>query len=152
MTKIRITKEFSFEMAHALLGYDGKCSNIHGHSYQFSVTLIGEPSDNASDPKNGMVIDFGDLKNIVVKEILEKFDHAFVINDATPDRDKFSSLPFFKKIIFLPYQPTCENMLADFSGRINKSLPGEVKLHSLRLRETNNSYAEWFADDNKYPD
>ena len=43
-------------------------------------------------------------------------------------------------------------MLADFSGRINKSLPGEVKLHSLRLRETNNSYAEWFADDNKYPD
>jgi len=149
MTKIRITKEFNFEMAHALLGYDGKCSNIHGHSYHLTVTLIGEPSDKSSDPKNGMVMDFGELKIIVNKEIIEKFDHAFVINADTPDRDKFSSLPFFKKIIFLPYQPTCENMLADFSERINKSLPDAVKLHSLKLRETNDSYAEWFAEDNQ---
>jgi len=62
MSKIRITKEFRFEMAHALLGYDGMCSNIHGHSYQLSVTLIGETLNNTSDPKNGMVMDFGDMK------------------------------------------------------------------------------------------
>ena len=148
MTKIRITKEFRFEMAHALLGYDGLCSNIHGHSYQLSVTLIGEPSVKISDPKNGMVIDFGELKSIVRKEIIENFDHALVLNDATPDKDEITSLPLFKKVIFLSYQPTCENMLSDFAQRISKFLPAEIKLHSLRLRETNDSFAEWFADDN----
>ena len=149
MSKIRITKEFRFEMAHALLNYDGMCSNIHGHSYQLSVTLIGEPIKNAADPKNGMVIDFGDLKNIVKSEVIDQFDHAMVLSEATPDKEKITSLPLFERVIFLPYQPTCENMLPDFAVRISKHLPKEIKLHSLRLRETNNSYAEWFADDNK---
>jgi 6-pyruvoyltetrahydropterin/6-carboxytetrahydropterin synthase len=149
MSKIRITKEFRFEMAHALLNYDGMCSNIHGHSYQLSVTLIGEPVNNPADPKNGMVIDFGDLKNIVKSEVVDKFDHAMVLNDSMPDKEKITSLPLFERVIFLPYQPTCENMLPDFAARISKYLPEKIKLHSLRLRETNNSYAEWFAEDNK---
>jgi 6-pyruvoyltetrahydropterin/6-carboxytetrahydropterin synthase len=149
MSKIRITKEFRFEMAHALLGYDGMCSNIHGHSYQLSVTLIGEPVENVADPKNGMVIDFGDLKNIVKSEIIDRFDHAMVLNEATPDKEKITSLPLFERVIFLPYQPTCENMLPDFAVRISKYLSDKIKLHSLRLRETNNSFAEWFAEDNK---
>jgi 6-pyruvoyltetrahydropterin/6-carboxytetrahydropterin synthase len=149
MTKIRITKEFRFEMAHALLGYDGMCSNIHGHSYQLSVTLIGTPSNKSSDPKNGMVIDFGELKAIVKKEIIEKFDHALVLNDATPDKNKITSIPLFKRVAFVPYQPTCENMLSDFAQRISKCLSKKIKLHSLRLRETNDSFAEWCAEDNE---
>jgi 6-pyruvoyltetrahydropterin/6-carboxytetrahydropterin synthase len=149
MSTIRITKEFRFEMAHALLGYDGMCSNIHGHSYQLSVTLISEPVNNASDPKNGMVMDFGDLKNIVKAEVIDKFDHAMVLNHATPDKEKITSLPLFARVIFLPYQPTCENMLPDIAARISKHLPNKIKLHSLRLRETNNSFAEWFAEDNR---
>jgi 6-pyruvoyltetrahydropterin/6-carboxytetrahydropterin synthase len=149
MAKIRITKEFRFEMAHALLGYDGMCSNIHGHSYQLSVTLIGKPINNIADPKNGMVMDFGDLKNIVKTEIIDTFDHALVLNDATPEKETISSLPLFEKVIFLPYQPTCENMLPDIASRISKHLPERIKLHNLKLRETNNSFAEWFAEDNK---
>ena len=44
---IRITKKFAFETGHALYGYDGKCKNVHGHSYKLSVTVIGQPiSDN----------------------------------------------------------------------------------------------------------
>lgn len=148
MGKIRITKEFRFEMAHALLGYDGACSNIHGHSYQFSATLIGEASDNNSDPKNGMVMDFGELNKIVKREILDIFDHALVLNADTPDKEKLSSFSLFNNVIFLPYQPTCENMLIDFSKRIKKCLPFGITLHSMRLRETNNSFAEWFEDDN----
>ena len=148
MARIRITKEFRFEMAHALLGYDGMCSNIHGHSYQLSVTLIGTPIENNTDPKNGMVMDFGDLKNIVKTEIIDRFDHAMVLNKATPDIEIITSLPLFEKVLFLPYQPTCENMLPDMAERISKQLKGEIKLHSLRLRETNNSFAEWFAEDN----
>ena len=65
MSKIRITKEFSFETGHALYGYDGKCRNVHGHSYHLSVTVIGNPITDSSHVKLGMVIDFGDLKKIV---------------------------------------------------------------------------------------
>jgi len=59
---IRITKEFKFEMAHALKGYDGPCKNIHGHSYELMVTILGYPVVDESSPKLGMVMDFGDLK------------------------------------------------------------------------------------------
>ena len=146
---IRITKEFRFEMAHALLGYDGMCSNIHGHSYLLSVTLIGMPANNSADPKNGMVMDFGELKEIVKTQIIDRFDHALVLNDTTPEKETISSLPLFEKVIFLPYQPTCENMLPDIAARISKHLPEGIKLHNLKLRETNNSFAEWFAEDNE---
>ncbi len=78
MSKIRLTKEFSFETAHALGEYDGLCRNIHGHSYRLFVTVAGTPSDRDDDPKKGMVMDFGDLKRIVRRLIVEPFDHALV--------------------------------------------------------------------------
>lgn len=62
MSVIRITKQFTFETAHALYGYDGKCRNVHGHSYKLSVTVIGQPITDKSHVKYGMVIDFSDLK------------------------------------------------------------------------------------------
>ena len=63
MAVIRLTKEFSFEAAHALDGYDGPCREIHGHSYRLFVTVKGTPAEDASNPKCGMVLDFGDLKH-----------------------------------------------------------------------------------------
>jgi len=68
MDKIRISKQFFFEAAHALYGYDGKCKNIHGHSYILTVSVKGEPIHDPTHEKNGMVMDFGDLKAIVKNE------------------------------------------------------------------------------------
>ncbi|MBP7509547.1 MAG: 6-carboxytetrahydropterin synthase, partial [Prolixibacteraceae bacterium] len=48
MAKIRVTKYYDFEMAHALWNYDGLCKNIHGHSYKLHITVIGEPIDDSS--------------------------------------------------------------------------------------------------------
>ena len=62
MSIVRISKEFNFDMAHALLGYDGLCKNIHGHSYTLVVTVTGAPVNDVNSPKNGMLIDFKDLK------------------------------------------------------------------------------------------
>ena len=73
MPKIRVTKRFHFEMAHTLYEYDGLCRNIHGHSYNLEVTLIGEPRNEPGHPKDGMVLDFGDLKEIVKSEIVGRF-------------------------------------------------------------------------------
>jgi 6-pyruvoyltetrahydropterin/6-carboxytetrahydropterin synthase len=146
MKIIRITKEFTFEMAHALKDYDGKCENIHGHSYSLSVTVIGEVADAAGKPKDGMVIDFGDLKQLVHEKILVEFDHALVINENDPRKDALRALN--TRLVFTPYQPTSENLLLDFVRRLSGALDGSVKLHSLRLRETSSSFSEWFADDN----
>ncbi|WBL25797.1 6-pyruvoyl trahydropterin synthase family protein [Zunongwangia sp. HGR-M22] len=149
MAKIRITKQFSFETGHALYGYDGKCRNVHGHSYKLSVTVIGEPISDTDNVKYGMVIDFGDLKKIVKSEIVDQFDHATVFNKNTPHIELAKELKDRgHHVILVEYQPTSENMVIDFSQKINKHLPDHIKLHSLKLQETESSFAEWYASDN----
>ncbi|CAN5178284.1 6-carboxytetrahydropterin synthase [soil metagenome] len=148
MSKIRITKQFSFETGHALYGYDGKCKNVHGHSYKLSVTVIGTPINDNTNVKYGMVIDFGDLKKIVKSEIVDVFDHATVFNKNTPHVDLAKELESRDhNVILVNYQPTSENMVIDFAEKIKNRLPGNIQLHSLRLQETETSFAEWFAGD-----
>ncbi len=149
MERIRITKEFTFETGHALYGYDGKCRNVHGHSYKLAVTVIGSPISDTSHVKLGMVIDFGDLKTIVREEVVDPFDHATVFNRGTPHLELANELSERgHKVILADYQPTSENMVIDFAQKIKARLPENIQLHSLRLRETETAFAEWFASDN----
>lgn len=149
MSKIRVTKEFSFEAAHLLWNYDGPCRNVHGHSYKLFVTLSGKPLDKPDNPKNGMVIDFGDLKKLVKREVVDVFDHSVVIS-RMGGADRLEALKkMFGNVLIVDYQPTCENLIQDIAGRIRPHLPDGVCLHNLRLYETATSYSEWFADDNK---
>lgn len=146
MAKIRLTKEFSFEMAHALDNYDGACLHIHGHSYKFFVTIIGTPINDKNNPKLGMVIDFKSLKKIVNNNIISIYDHALVFNKDDKRCENFNSE--IEKMVTVDYQPTCENMIVEFAEAISKELPADVKLHHLKLHETATSYAEWYAEDN----
>jgi len=149
MQRIRITKEFTFETGHALYGYDGKCRNVHGHSYKLSVTVIGTPIQEEGHIKLGMVIDFGDLKEIVKQEVVDPFDHATVFNRNTPHVELAETLEKSgHKVILADYQPTSENMVIDFAHKIRARLPESLELHSLKLRETGTAYAEWHASDN----
>ncbi len=149
MKNIRITKQFSFETGHALYGYDGKCKNIHGHSYNLYVTVIGQPILDTKNAKFGMVIDFTDLKKIVKHEIVDVFDHATVFNKNTPHIELARELQKRDhNVILVDYQPTTEMMVIDFADKIQKQLPNTIKLHSLKLQETATSYAQWFASDN----
>ena len=146
---IRLTKEFSFETGHALFGYDGKCRNIHGHSYKLAVTVVGRPIEEAGHKKLGLVIDFGDLKQIVRSEVVDPFDHATVFNKNTPHIELAQDLEARgHKVILADYQPTCENMVQDFAMRIKARLPEDIQLYALKLRETATAYAEWYASDN----
>lgn len=146
MPVIRITKEFKFEMAHALLGYEGPCKNIHGHSYKLNVTVKGKVKNETSDSDEGMVVDFGIIKKIVNDLIIHKYDHALVLNEKM--KIDFSQFNFMQKLILVPFQPTCENLLLQYANLIKPQLPANLSLHSLFLRETPTSYAEWFAEDN----
>ena len=149
MGNIRITKQFNFETGHALYGYDGKCRNVHGHSYKLSVTVIGNPITDTGHVKLGMVIDFSDLKKIVKEEIVDIFDHATVFNKNTPHIELAKELmERGHNVILADYQPTSENMVIDFAAKIKARLPVGVQLHSLKLQETDTSFAEWFASEN----
>ncbi|MDA9550664.1 6-carboxytetrahydropterin synthase [Flavobacteriaceae bacterium] len=149
MSTIRITKRFSFEAGHALYGYDGKCKNLHGHSYKLSVTVIGTPITDKTNPKFGMVIDFTDLKRIVTEEIVDKFDHATIFNKNTPHVKLAKTLKSEgHNVLLVDYQPTTECMVTDFARKITKRLPINLRLHSLKLQETESSYAEWVSTDN----
>ena len=143
MSIIKITKQFSFEMAHALRNYDGLCRNIHGHSYKMDITLAGRPLNDDNSPKNGMVMDFGDLKKLVNEEVISLFDHALVLN-AKNDPQLIEVLKQnFDKIVVVEFQPTTENLLDFIAGKIKQRLPETVKLCRVRLRETDTSYADW---------
>jgi 6-pyruvoyltetrahydropterin/6-carboxytetrahydropterin synthase len=149
MSKIRITKQFTFETGHALYGYDGKCKNVHGHSYKLSVTVIGTPITDNGNVKYGMVIDFGDLKKIVKEEIVDIFDHATVFNKNTPHVELANELKQRgHHVILVDYQPTSENMVIDFAIKIRSRLPKDIELFSLKLQETETSFAEWYQNDN----
>lgn len=149
MATIRITKQFTFETGHALYGYDGKCRNVHGHSYKLSVTVIGAPITDTDHVKQGMVIDFGDLKKIVKEEIVDKFDHATVFNKNTPHIALAQELiDRGHNVILADYQPTSENMVIDFAAKIQARLPKNISLFALKLQETETSFAEWHASDN----
>ena len=147
MSIVRVTKIFRFEMAHALWGYDGLCKNIHGHSYVLRVTVRGKPIEDPSDKKLGMVIDFGDLKRVVHTHIVDIFDHSLVLSEHAPI-EKFAGInDMFDRKTWFPFQPTAENLVSHFAGILQANLPVNIQLHSVRLYETTNSYAEWFAED-----
>ncbi len=149
MSKVRITKQFTFETGHALYGHDGKCKNIHGHSYKLSVTIFGKPLGDSKSSKFGMIMDFSDLKKIVKEEIVNPLDHATIFNKNTPHLQLANKLKSIgHKVVLVDYQPTSEMLVIDFAKKIKKRLSGDIQLFSLKLQETATCFAEWYASDN----
>ena len=148
MPKIRVTKRFHFEMAHTLYEYDGLCRNIHGHSYNLEVTLIGEPRNEPKHPKDGMVLDFGEIKEIVKTQVINRFDHALMVNQLVPAKQLELLKQTNERIIIVGFQPTSENMVTYISEILQQHLPTGVSIFSIKLYETATSFAEWFASDN----
>ena len=144
---LRLTKQFCFEMAHALPAYEGKCHNIHGHSYKLFVTVEGAPLQQQGAPTDGMVLDFHQLKEIVNRHIVEQFDHALVLPRKGQEPDDNTDSPtqlggYAAKLILVDFQPTSENLLLHFARLLNGQLPAGTRLHSLKLYETETSCAE----------
>jgi len=153
---VTATKEFSWDMAHMLTGHKSLCKNLHGHTYRMLVTVsriqedvissdLPESDDNKSS--EGMVMDFQQLKAIVQSLIVEKFDHALVVNSAISSgfENAIRSLAnsFGLKMVELPYRPTAELMAMNFFEELEVALKQRgIALIKLRLYETPTSYAE----------
>jgi len=149
MASIRVTKRFHFEMAHTLHQYDGLCRNIHGHSYNLEVTLAGEPRNQPGHPKDGMVMDFADLKYLVKSEIVNRFDHSLMVNKLVPEEQTELLRKTSERVILVDFQPTTENIVSYIAEILQEKLPPDVSLFSIRLFETVTAFAEWFAEDNQ---
>ena len=145
--KLTVSKIFTFETAHALWGYDGKCANIHGHSYILTVSISGPIIQDENHPKYGMIMDFGELKEIVKPEIVDVYDHCLLVRKGTPHEGYAAVETGFKKIWLTEFQPTCENMLVNMVNRNKDKIPAHITLRYMKLQETATSYAEWFADE-----
>jgi 6-pyruvoyltetrahydropterin/6-carboxytetrahydropterin synthase len=137
-------------MAHTLYEYDGLCRNIHGHSYNLEVTLAGEQRNEPGHPKDGMVMDFGDLKGIVKEHIVNRFDHSLMVNKLVSEQQIELLRKTSDRILVVDFQPTTENIVTHIAGILQQYLPADVELFSIRLYETVTSFAEWFASDNVY--
>ncbi len=132
---MKIAKEFRWEMGHRLPEHFGQCKNIHGHSYKMLVEFDGELD------YQGMVIDYYDVEKII-HPIIEKLDHAFMVN-----KDDKIVLEFLEKMnskkVIVDFQSTAENICIYLLNEIKKaSLPGNVNEIKVRVYETFHDYAE----------
>lgn len=145
---ITATKEFKWEMAHMLTGHKGLCQNIHGHSYKMQVTVSRISRTIQSGSSEGMVLDFSDLKRIVEDTLINRLDHAFMMNGSATglERELLHMLHGKVKIYVVDYRPTAENMARDFYEVISKQLEDldkTITLESVKIWETATAYAEY---------
>ncbi len=143
MAMLQVTKIIRFETAHAIHGYDGKCRNIHGHSYVLHVSVsIREAAEFLPPP--GFIIDFKDLKQVVNRVITSLFDHQVMVSEAFVK--EHAAVAELENLVIWKAEPTAENMVLYIRDRLCVELPGHVTLKRLILYETNDSYASWEAE------
>ena len=138
---IKLTKIFHFEMAHAIHGYTGLCKDIHGHSYELHVTVAADVLETAYIPAPGFMIDFKEIKKLVIASVIEKLDHHLVVSAGFIAA--YPSLSSQQNLVIFEAEPTAENLLIYIKQLLDKVLTDKIKLVHLKLFETKDSYAEW---------
>lgn len=135
--------EYSFDSAHFLAGYEGKCRNIHGHRWRVVVKVKGEELEHSGSQK-GMLVDFGDLKKDVKKET-ERLDHALIVEQGSlrPHVAQILEEEGFR-IITVAFRPTAE-LFAKYFYEIIQNLGYQVR--SVTVYETPNNSATYEEDD-----
>jgi 6-pyruvoyltetrahydropterin/6-carboxytetrahydropterin synthase len=132
---MKIAKEYSWEMGHRLPFHEGKCKNLHGHSYKCMVELNGEPD------KNGMVLDYYDMKTII-QPIIDELDHSFMVYSEDKEVIEFLDKINSRNVV-VDFQSTAENICLFLLKKIKEAnLPGNIKSIKVKVLETENTYAE----------
>lgn len=137
MTAARITRRLTLDAGHRVPGHEGKCRNLHGHTYTVEVEVFGPI------PDDGMVLDFGVVKEIMAT-VLDPWDHAFLVWEQ--DTAVLAALdvdPLWRRVT-LPYPPTAENLARIAANALRAPLRRSgVTLASVRVWETPNCWATW---------
>ena len=146
---MRITRRLEVDAGHRIPDHRSQCRHLHGHRYALEITLSGEVIERNGDPANGMVMDFGDIKTIALREVVELWDHAFLVYAGDKQvRDFLESMTDHKTVV-LDVVPTAEN-LATLAFRLlephyKHAYGNNLKLVQVRLFETPNCWADAIA-------
>jgi len=138
-----VTKTVRFDAAHILTDYDGRCKNLHGHTYRVDVS-VGDASKPVDGTQADMVIDLKALKAIVGEVVLDRFDHAFICNMRSEGECDIAAAVERQgmRVAKIPYRSTVENLARHFYELLKESLPGLV---SVKVWETADNCAEYRA-------
>jgi 6-pyruvoyltetrahydropterin/6-carboxytetrahydropterin synthase len=132
---MKIAKEFRWEMGHRLKFHQGKCINLHGHSYKMMVEFTGDVDEN------GMVLDYYDVKEIVAP-LVEELDHGFLVYENDTELQEMLKKLNSKHTV-VKFESTAENLCKYFLEKIaERELPGNINKISVKVFETENTYAE----------
>lgn len=140
---MRLSAEFAFDAAHRILGHLGKCAYLHGHTYRLEVTVASERLDPL-----GMVIDFDDLRALVKKAILDRWDHATLLWTEDPLAPAIERVQTEApdKVVRLAGNPTAEILTREAWQAISLSLPSGIRLERVVIRETPTCSSELSRD------
>jgi 6-pyruvoyltetrahydropterin/6-carboxytetrahydropterin synthase len=132
---MKIAKEYNWEMGHRLPFHEGKCKNLHGHSYKCMVEISGDPDSN------GMVLDYYDMKKII-QPVIDELDHAFMVYNEDREVLEFLDKINSRKVV-VNFQSTAENICLYLLSKIKETgLPKNIKSVKVKVLETENTYAE----------
>jgi 6-pyruvoyltetrahydropterin/6-carboxytetrahydropterin synthase len=143
---MQITTRLEFDAGHRIPSHKSQCRNLHGHRYAIEITLSGDIIDKEGISEQGMVMDFSDVKAIARREVVDKWDHAFLVYRGDKAvLDFLNTLPDHKTVV-MNQVPTAENMAAE-AFRILESCyrdtyGNHLKLERVRLYETPNSWVD----------
>ncbi len=136
MEKVSITRRFQWAMGHTLKDHDGPCRNLHGHNYVGYFTLEAPELDG-----QGMVLDFGKIKEVIGRYIDGEVDHRFFVN--YQDSRCLKLLDVDSTVVAVQFNPTAENLaiwLMNTTGEL--MIPFGMSCTKVLLYETENCYAE----------
>ena len=130
----KVSKEFNIACAHRLYGYEGDCKNLHGHNYKIIVTYNIIELD-----KDGIAIDFKEIKNKVGKWLDDLWDHATLVNSEDDELLEFLKTQKMRFYTFFG-NPTAEKMCHELLIYFSS-------MYSVKIYETETSYVEVYQDD-----
>lgn len=143
---LTITKRLEFDAGHRIPQHKSQCRNLHGHRYALEITLEGEPVDDPQSSDHGMLMDFSDVKSLAKDNLVDLWDHAFLVHDGdTLIRGLLAQIPSHKTVV-LNRVPTAENLVAIAFEILDplymERFGNHLKLRKLRLYETPTSWAD----------
>lgn len=143
---MRITRRLEFDSGHRIPDHQSQCRHLHGHRYAIEITLLGDIIRQTGSPLNGMVMDFSDVKALARQNLVDAWDHAFLVwRGDTALLSFLESLPGHKTVV-LDMVPTAENLAAvafDLLDRVYRDTYGNhLRLEQVRLYETPNCWAD----------
>lgn len=144
--RIEVTRRLEFDAGHRLPNHASQCRNVHGHRYALEITLTATVIRQEGAADDGMVMDFGEIKSIARKKLVDLWDHAFLVwKGDTIMRDFLAMIPGHKTVV-MDEVPTAENLAAAayqiLEHAYRDRYARELTLTRVRLYETPNCWSD----------